>query len=266
MGALTGQTVQSSYLDLVQLGKSGAGLPSHAGKEAAVYDGSGAQILGRTAVRHWLDPHPDAAAFAETWEFSTTGDMTQGQLEAAGWTFTSCTGYVSNGIMWIDRAASAYWRASLDVNFAGDFDVVVAPVFDMSYTTTPGIDYYVGGVGVGDTVNDVAHAVFCDMVSGYGRRNSFINGTWSNLGGTNATVNTYGPALYARIARISGTVYLAASSGQMVAGNDNTTMDRFGWSGLHTVSDADTYQKLYLTKNNATGTGLSGFKFIRRFQ
>ncbi len=49
MGALTGNTVQSTYLDLVQLGKSGAGLPSHAGKEAALYDGSGAQILGRTA-------------------------------------------------------------------------------------------------------------------------------------------------------------------------------------------------------------------------
>ena len=72
--ALTGNTVQSTYLDLVQLEKSGAGLPSHAGKEAAVYDGSGAQILGRTAVRHWLDPDPDA--IAGTWEFSTTGDMT----------------------------------------------------------------------------------------------------------------------------------------------------------------------------------------------
>ena len=126
--ALTGNKVKDTYLDLVQLEQSGAGLPSHAGKEAALYDGSGAQIVGRSAVRNWLDPHPDASSFAETFEFSTTGDMNQTALETAGWTFSNCTAAVSGGTLWITASASTISQAYLTVNFAGDFDVVATLV------------------------------------------------------------------------------------------------------------------------------------------
>ena len=266
MGALTGNAVQSTYLDLVQLGKSGAGLPSHAGKEAAVYDGSGAQILGRTAVRHWLDPHPDAAAFAETWEFSTTGDMTQGQLETAGWTFTDCTGYVSGGAMWVERSSSAYWKASIATSFSGDFDVVAGISWERDYTTTVGDAYNIGGIGVGDTSNNVTHFVAGRMVTGYGKRYSFINGAWTTLGGTSAETSVYAPPEMARIARISGTVYMWVGYRTAMIGNDDTTADRYGWSPNHNVADADTFDKLYVQKANTTGDGKVGIHFIRRFQ
>ena len=267
MGALTGQTVQSSYLDLVQLGKSGAGLPSHAGKEAAVYDGSGAQILGRTAVRHWLDPHPDAASFDETWEFSTTGDMTQGQLETAGWTFTSCAGSVSGGAMWLQRTASAYWSANLAVSLAGDFDIVVGVIREMDYTTASPPNYLTGGFGVADTVNNVAHHQYGSMVNGYGRTQTFINGAWTTFAGTGANSSFYGPPRMLRIWRVSGTVYLAACSTETpLLKADDTLADRNGWSAVATVSDADTFDKLFFKIDSTVGDGVFGVTFIRRFQ
>jgi len=266
MGALTGNAVQSTYLDLVQLGKSGAGLPSHAGKEAAVYDGSGAQILGRTAVRHWLDPHPGAAAFAETWEFSTKGTMTQGQLEAAGWTFSDCTGSVSNGVLWVERSSSAYWKAYLTTNFTGDFDVVAGILWDREYSSSVGEAYNIGGMGVGDTSNNVTHFVAGYMVGGYGKRNSWINGAWTTLGGTNAQPSIYTAPEMVRVSRVSGTVYLCAGSRVAMVGNDDTTADRYGWSGVHTVADADTFDRLYFQKSAGTGVGKVGIYFIRRFQ
>ena len=120
--ALTGNAVKDTYLDLVQLEQSGAGLPSHAGKEAALYDGSGAQIVGRTAVRHWLDPDPDA--ISGSWEFSTYGDANQATLEAAGWTFSGCSGVVSNGVLILTATGTGRAVAETTVSLSGDFDYV----------------------------------------------------------------------------------------------------------------------------------------------
>ena len=270
--ALTGNTVQSTYLDLVQLEKSGAGLPSHAGKEAAVYDGSGAQIISRTAVRHWLDPHPDAAAFAETWEFSTTGDMTQGQLETAGWTFTDCSAEVSGGILWLTNAASGtIWpRASLNCSFAGDFDVMVHRVNLRWGTADINSGLKLGGIGVGDSVNNVLHQCFCQYSSTRGYRISYTDGTLSTGGSSSTTGAFFLPPNVARIQRISGALKLTAGMGDGFSSLADA-VTTIGWSSEGTVTDADTMDRL-LVLNGHTAAGeninsaVEGYYFIRRFQ
>ena len=142
--------ISARYKDVVQLEKSGLGLPSHAGKEAAVYDGSGAQILGRTAVRHWLDPHPDAASFAETWEFSATGDMTQAALETAGWAFdVGTSGSVSGGVLKITNNGAGLEGVRLTCSFDGDFDVIAAPL-DVMENTAAESSFVRPMFGIGD--------------------------------------------------------------------------------------------------------------------
>jgi len=275
--ALTGNTVQSTYLDLVQLEKSGAGLPSHAGKEAALYDGSGAQIVGRTAQRHWLDPHPDAAAFAETWEFSTTGDMTQGQLETAGWTFTNCTGVVSNGIMWITKAnaASLVFYASLDVSYAGDFDIVMTPCAYMGYDAGT-FNRAVGGFGVADYragTADKAHYGLIKNNAAAAQIVVYTDGAYTTMAGATESDNLYGAGLHAvRIWRYSSAVEINGASFNitnapaLIADDSNPNFN--GWVTSSPASDASTYNKLFVTATAAvtTDVGTFGVANIRRFQ
>jgi len=268
--ALTGNTVQSTYLDLVQLEKSGAGLPSHAGKEAAVYDGSGAQICGRTAVRHWLDPHPDAAAFAETWEFSTTGDMTQGQLETAGWTFTGCTASVSSGLLTLVAGAeNPIVKADLTVSLAGDFDFIFAPIPAPGYSSvSPSSVYTFGGGGVADTVSDVAHYSHGASVTGFVRTYTRKTGTWTSLSGTESYQTLQGSPALLRVSRVSGTVYInggQAWTSQLYADDVSAY---HGWGSATSQADSTTFNKLFLTAyagGVTTGTAWS-FAFLRRFQ
>jgi len=267
--ALTGNTVQSTYLDLVQLEKSGAGLPSHAGKEAALYDGSGAQIVGRSAVRHWLDPHPDAAAFAETWEFSTKGTMTQAALETAGWTFVNCTGSVSGGFLTLVSGGSyAVAYAYLTVSLTGDFDILSVAVAPKSYGTTPTQSGDVGGVGVGDTTATIAHHSVQAMNAAYGIIKCYTGGTMAGLGGTKTDVITYGAtAGLMRISRVSGTVYCKGGTWDMSYLVDDSTSNNFGWGG-RSAEDATTFTRLFLSLGTASVTtgATASFPFIRRFQ
>lgn len=273
MGALTGNTPGSTYLDLVQLGKSGAGLPAHAGKEAALYDGSGAQILGRTAVRHWLDPHPDAASFAETWEFSTTGDMTQGQLETAGWTFTNCTGIVSRGMFILTcTSASTKTYASLSTSLSGDFDFIASIATPFNYGSIVASSWAMGGLGVADTVNDKAHLVCIDQNGADGTYglyaklgatfSTFADGTLSDASGFAHDTPTL------RICRVSGTVYVATARGEtyFVTGVPGATKD--GWRGVKNSADANAMTTLVLTPDRGTSVragGMYAYKFIRRY-
>jgi hypothetical protein len=247
-------------------------LPSHAGKEAALYDGSGAQILGRTAVRHWLDPHPDAAAFAETWEFSTKGTMTQAALEAAGWTFTNVSAEVSKGVLWLTATSANWGHASLAVNLAGDFDILCTPVFPDSYGFTPRVPYAVGGIGVADTVNNVVQHAYIWSVNGLARSYNYFGGTWSAGGGsgTSATLTPSGLPPVIRIRRVSGSVKTSIGSSWPMMGLvvDDTNVDYRGFVGEQSVADADTYQKLFLANYFQGGDNGAkfGFIFLRRFQ
>jgi hypothetical protein len=270
MGALTGNTVQSTYLDLVQLGKSGAGLPSHAGKEAALYDGSGAQILGRTAVRSWLDPHPDAAAFAETWEFSTKGTMTQAALEAAGWTFTNCTGSVTGGrLVLTGPTGTAISGAYLTTSLAGDFDICVRPLFSIAYGDTLGTSY--GGPSFYVGINGgAAHGLALYFLNGRSRATSLKAGTWANLAGTATNHETYTSGIDFRISRVSGTVLLNATpaeqAGAFLSADTDPTLR--GWVGT-TQADVGTMDRigLFLSAGSvsAGSTKTAAFAFIRRF-
>ena len=271
--ALTGNTVQSTYLDLVQLEQSGAGLPSHAGKEAALYDGSGAQIVGRTAQRHWLDPHPDAAAFAETFEFSTTGDMTQGQLETAGWTFENCTGVVTNGILWLSctGGSSVVRRAYLTVSYAGDFDIMACPQPPFDYAIHENTTDYNGHLlGVGDTTGGtITHSVYLiNSTSANYSCQSLMTGTWAALGGTGASRSSTRSPLAFRIHRVSGTIYIGVGSAETsMIMPDLPVDDRWGWQ-LSNASDASTYNRLFFSMRNTAvnKTSKQGWLFLRRFQ
>jgi len=271
MGALTGNTVQSTYLDLVQLGKSGAGLPSHAGKEAAIYDGSGAQILGRTAVRHWLDPHPAAAAFAETWEFSTTGDMTQGQLESAGWTFDSgMSGSVSGGVLKLTSNAAYLRGARLTVSYAGDFDILAYPLWDTQNTASTGLNNADPVLGVGASAGEGHHVKVSPGGVGQAlvRVHSATTSDWS--GGTSASTSSQaGPPFVCRICRTSGTVYI---SGSFVGASLFDNLDNripitgAGWWAVSTDVDAATMNTLFLGGSFPSGNPASIYwHCVRRF-
>ena len=267
--ALTGNTVQSTYLDLVQLEKSGAGLPSHAGKEAAVYDGSGAQIIGRTAVRHWLDPHPDAAAFAETFEFSTTGDMTQGQLESAGWTFqANVTGSVSNGVIKLtDATNTSNIGMYRTISFDGDFDI---SFFPYSSTDTSSAAPSYGVFGVGDSSGDVGYKGWVSGSNQIYTCSSLMGATYSTwAGGTAANASIYHSMLCIRICRLSGTIYVAhghPSANLIIENSQRKPGGSNGWNKIASASDSRTFDRLWVGFRAPGYNGLSVWgHWIRRF-
>jgi hypothetical protein len=264
--ALTGNTVQSTYLDLVQLEQSGAGLPSHAGKEAALYDGSGAQIIGRSAQRHWLDPHPDA--IAGSWEFSTYGDANQAALETAGWTFTNCSGLVANGLLQLTATSAAVAYASLVVSLAGDFDFVAAPVYPYGYAANPITAYWLGGVCVGDSSGDTFQGSFVAHVT-YGYLEKVHTGTLSTLTGTAVELAVYGPIRQVRVLRISGNVRITGSimTHPGIRIDDSSPID-VGWAADTIVADATTFNRIILPVTIGTSPNGSkmNYHFLRRFQ
>ena len=274
--ALKGADISATYQDWVHVNKAGAGLADHLGAEAALYldDGAGGvdQICGRTAVRHWLDPHPDAAAFAETWEFSTKGTMTQGALETAGWTFENCTASVSNGALWLSApTGTAIARASIAVSLDGDFDFTFVPCYGDRYSDLVYVNSLLGFGGVGDTVSDVAHYLGSSTVNPRARTVTQINGTWAGLAGTGANLENYSNPVICRISRVSGTVYLSGGNPwpSSLTRNDDPATTNSGWYRTQ-VSDATTFNKFFLTPNlGAVSSGSAkrcGFLYIRRFQ
>lgn len=127
--SLTGQTVKDSYLDLVQLEQSGAGLPSSVGENARLYDGDGNPIVFRTARPHVYDVDSIASTYSGgsgTFEWET--DKTKSQLESDGWVFVD-TGVtdaqVVDGVLYIDTATSSigngYPLAMFPLALSGDF-------------------------------------------------------------------------------------------------------------------------------------------------
>jgi len=265
--ALTGNTVQSTYLDLVQLEKSGAGLPSHAGKEAAVYDGSGAQILGRTAVRHWLDPDPDA--ISGSYEFSTMGDMTQGQLETAGWTFSNYTASVTGGMLALYKTAAydTLAKAEATVSLSGDFDFVIgiSPTKMDSLCSAGGYSTF-SGLYVADSSGS-AHGVCAGGHTGTFGYQSSVGSTYANLAsGTLSSVTNINNLRYLRVYRNDGTVYVGfgtkfSSRNWSIAAAANT------WSKTSAV-DSSTFDKLILVgapNGKTSQNSLSGYNFIRRY-
>ena len=269
--ALTGNAVKDTYLDLVQLEQSGAGLPSHAGKAAAVYDGGGNQIISQLAIEDWLQPHPDATSFAETFEFSTYGDANQAALEADGWTFENATGEVVDGIFWLTASSATNpTRAYLTVSFAGDFDVVadVIPTRDYGLSYSPN---YVGGLAVGDSVGDVCIGVHCGTVNGYGAGQVLTGMDWASpSGGANTAANIYNVCTLARIFRISGANRLNAGSHAVSwYTEDEYDCRQEGWQPNTNVTDSRTWNRLAIVHrlNNDSVSGAKiGVRSIRRFQ
>ena len=259
MGALTGNTVQSTYLDLVQLGKSGAGLPSHAGKEAAVYDGSGAQILGRTAVRNWLDPDP--GAIAGTWEFSTYGDATQAQLETAGWTFSNCTASVANGLLQLVSGGSANVRAETTVSLAGDFDYT-SRILGIPTSTAGQYDYVSSlRVGIPDGVGHSISQVYSGNLIG----DRLLAGNYNDNPASGTAINTvFVDDMLLRISRFSGTVSATVGRSSFVF-NLGTANPPGGYWGGATASDSSTFTRVCICCDGTVSGQIYAVPFIRRY-
>lgn len=94
--SLENQYIDESYKDVVQLEQSGAGLPSHGGAPARIFDGAGNQICGQTNCLNPFDHDPITIADGT---FEWLEDMTKAELESAGWTFpgTNAEAEVKNG-------------------------------------------------------------------------------------------------------------------------------------------------------------------------
>ena len=273
--ALKGADISATYQDWVHVNKSGAGLADHAGAEAALYldDGAGGvdQVCGRTAVRHWLDPHPDAASFAETWEFSTKGTMTQGQLEAAGWVFDAgMSGSVSGGVFKITSSGTGKKGARLTVSYAGDFDVIAAPIFVQENTSaeSPIVAFPFFAIGDADGTGHYTYWEPGGINYKLYRAHSATTSDWS--GGTSTNTAVYhGANVILRISRISGTVYITggvpnaslfgATATRVVSVSD-------GWFVVTTDVDAATMDVITLGGVFASGNPASIYwTFLRRF-
>lgn len=262
-------SVKLSYLDMVQLEQSGAGLPAHAGKEAALYDGSGAQILGRTAVRHWLDPDPDAAVansgspFDETHEFSTLSSV-------HGWTaLGSETVSVSNGVLNVGVVGTdgSYPGAVHTTSLAGDFDIVTTLWTPLVSDLSP---YGYVSWSIEDTVNSVSHSMYTIMGDTFRRVYVYDNGSPAVLraGGAQTqftSANVTRETLF-RFARYSGTFYMAIGDYRWsfdvgISAPASTT----GWTIKSVASETRTFDRLRVGFAFASTAGTCLCPFIRRY-
>jgi hypothetical protein len=277
---LTGQKIKDSYKDVVQLEKSGAGLPGHGGAPAATYDGLGNLI--NAFLRQWnlFTPHPDASGFSETHEFAVMPDKDQTTLEGEGWTFENCSGEVENGTFWLGDmvAAGAPMRAVKTVSFTGDFDVVAFPVWAQGYGEIHGQPYSEIGLMVGDTVGDDQWLAASQTVNGYCRFYGGYGGLWSN--GSSHSLSSqsfYNGGHMVRIKRVSGTLRETAGTAypfgacQMwAAQSSNLEFEGWGWTAGYTQSTSVTMNRLALSLRFQTGPTqngrVAGFRFLRRFQ
>ena len=276
-----GGTVSSGVVQL----SGGLAYPGSLAGEAALYDQNGQQILGRTAIRHWLDPHPDAASFDETWEFSTTGDMTQGQLEAAGWAFENCTAEVSGGVLWLTATTNlAPPRAYLVVNLTGDYDICVTGVNNYRYNPGPyesaGADCNCG-IGIGryeSGVTDLMHYIKFGMVNGGTLSDNFYaNGAWTSpYGGVSDADQLYTRGdIIARAVRYSGILAIVSGGVANVMcpqfvlnANSQTYLHGMGWTRKTWIADTTTFNRLALIPSEDISVGVGtiwGVASVRRF-
>ena len=230
----------------------------------------------RLAVRNWLDPHPDAASFDETWEFSTTGDMTQGELETAGWTFVNCSAEVSSGVMWLTATSTSPMSARFGCSLTGDFDIVGHCIADPSYGATADgfADYcFVGGPAVFDTTNDILHGLAV-----YGRSSDetlqitrYLGTTYSTMSGGSAILCNAGDyfSYVLRLQRVSGSVYACVSGSIQTVRfvSDDVSQANNGFDSASTA-DADTMTGVgfMLSEQDQTIGTKIGCLFLRRFQ
>jgi hypothetical protein len=198
--------------------------------------------------------------------------MTQAALEAAGWVFDANTsGSVSGGLLKISSTTGAATKgARLTVSYAGDFDIVAAPIYVTENTSAESSIVAAPFLGIGEATG-TGHYIYCTPVGFYLntiRVHSATTATWA--GGTSATTATYSgvPFMY-RICRTSGTVYITAGfPGNSLFGTLGTRVPATGdaWFVVTTDSDAATMDVLSLGAVFSSGNAASVYwAFVRRF-
>lgn len=217
--------------------------------------------------------------FAETLEPSATGDLTQAQLEALGWSFAGGVlthARVADGNL--DVKASGALRMTRAVSLAGNFDLFVQfrqPRIDWTQAAS---NWYPGAIVLGDTVGDVAHAIGHWLVNGL--KAYYVTGMTHSTravgtgSSTNITYAAYGgsPNCTLRICRSGSTVYLCAGHLPHVVRTlpPSATNYEHGWIVAASVSDSRTFNQLEIHANyigNTWGVGASNVfcAFIRRY-
>ena len=265
-----GTLVQDMYQDFVQLGNSGNGTPGTTGGEAALYDGSGKRIISRLAQRDWRDVCPAAAVansgspYAETFEFSATGNMTQGQLESAGWSFTNCTGSVTSGqLVCVVTTAFVPCHAELTLGTAlsGDFDIQFCPMIPR-HGDVPAQNGY-GGLQLCDPTANTLQSIHYQYSNGVHVVYCVKDGVYSTSAmGTSMGYHRIYDFMIARLSRASGTMSWSCSTVEGLTGNSAP------WVAF-TYSTSDSFTKLRVVPHSApTGNGIGwvfGCRFIRRY-
>jgi hypothetical protein len=268
MMSLTGNAVKDTYLDLVQLEQSGAGLPSHAGKHAKLYDGDGNQIISSTGRRGWLNNDPLATG-TPTEECFTAKNQTT--LLAEGWVKDADFAIeIADGWFQVTCTANETdWKAVyFPVSLTGDFEFWLSPVWGTGYSSS-----YAGlgaiGLAVCDSVNDVVHYVGKNLTNNSGV-DRYTGSTIANpLGGTGTQEgNTlYGTDQVFRVYRSSGTVGLMCCiHGNTIGLPSGALSARSMWSAETTVADARTFDRVYVYFRAAYAADYkAGFRFLRRY-
>ena len=166
--ALTGNKVKDTYLDLVQLEQSGAGLPSHAGENARLYDGDGNLIVARTNAHDRNDHYPQVIADG-TFEWLT--DMNQAELVTAGWVFpTGVVASAANGFLYLEFThAGVSW---------GQGDAGVLAYYDFDTPLSTGVFWVDVGVGTPHYPLDVDRKIARNNRAGVGLADTVTNDSW----------------------------------------------------------------------------------------
>lgn len=277
--------IMNRYKDLLHVNKGGAGLPSHSGAEIlpVVDDGSGGvnEAVSRLAIQHHLNPSPPAASFAETREWSLTGDMTHGELVTDGWAFdTGIAGEVRGGRLVLDYTPDQsldFIGAYLPVNFTGDFDVItMCHGFGFMEIGALTQEYIAGGIMVARSGTNICHGAVMTWDDDKPRPTWWSSQTYpaASLTVTEEAWDFGVAESVLRICRYSGTIYIVGGTIYSPGSNRTSTAlaspdhDR-GWNVFDSITDANTIDRLYLGlyfPSNTDEGGRSQFPFLRRFR
>jgi hypothetical protein len=284
--ALTGNTVSSTYLDLIQVEQSGSGLPSHGGAPAALYDGGGNLVKGQL---RYLDPYDHDPETIADGTFEWQEDMTQADLVTAGWTFPAGVyAHVEYGSLWIRYLQNDVSWSQGDTAFFGYYDLDT-PTDTFIFTARPGMGapYYPPNSDLGCARNNRIGIAMADTVttdSWFGTQIRTASSVISHL--AYSTMGTYSTATegtpdqtnidgYTGIVILTadGTtvrmgvgptnmtaVYAAGGGAEGAIGASNTN----GWTDVTSIASTATFNRLLLFGTN-TYDGWTCIGPIRRY-
>lgn len=287
--ALTGNKVKDTYLDLVQLEQTGAGLPSHAGAPASLYDGAGNRICNDSAQQnHMTGTVKDSWFTSETCLFtedSVTADIAKFSFNS-NWVMYSP--YAGSGVCLMnDHGSTSAGRgsgATMTVNLTGDFCIDACMSMNMlGWGQSPGLSqwpkahYYSMGLSV--ERSGTGHGMILNGINnGFYTAKTFTGytpGNPSTGGSSGSSQNVYGgfgaDGVIFRISRDGATIYFTVclepgffqDTAYDFRGNTGAPVHQLG-----SVSDSNTITAIRLgpVDQSVARHGACMIRYVRRLQ